>query len=186
MFAPLALWLPILVSAVVVFVLSSVIHMLSPWHKNDYPRLANEDAAMDALRPLAIAPGEYMVPRPADRADMKSAAFAEKLKRGPVFIINMMPPGGMSMGRNLGLWFVYLIVVAGFAGHVAQAAGLVRGDDHRMFHTVGLSSLMGYAFALWQMSIWYRRPWTTTIKATVDGLIYAVVTAYVFVWLWPM
>jgi hypothetical protein len=185
MFSPFTLWLPILVSAVLVFVVSSVIHMLSPWHKSDYPRLPNEDAVMDALRPLSIPEGEYMAPRPATRQDMRSAEFAERFKRGPVFILTMMPAGTMSMGRNLGLWFIYVVVVNAFAGHVAQAAHIAATDEHWLFHTVGLSSFMGYSFALWQMSIWYRRPWLTTIKATVDGFIYALVTAAVFVWLWP-
>jgi hypothetical protein len=185
MLSPFTLWLPILVSAVLVFVISSVIHMLSPWHKSDYPRLPNEDAVMDALRPLGIPEGEYMAPRPASRQDMRSAEFAERFKRGPVFILTMMPGGTMSMGRNLGLWFIYIVVVAGFAGHVAQAVQPGTDFEHRIFHTAALASFMGYSFALWQMSIWYRRPWLTTIKATVDGLIYALVTGAVFVWLWP-
>jgi len=185
MFSPLLLWLPILVSAVLVFLVSSVIHMLSPWHKSDYPRLPNEDAVMDALRPLGIPQGEYSAPRPASRQEMRSPEFAERFKRGPVFILTMMPSGSMSMGRNLGLWFLYSVVVSLFAGHIAQAAHLVSDNERRLFHVVALASFMGYSFALWQMSIWYRRPWLTTIKATVDGFIYAVVTAAVFVWLWP-
>ena len=53
-----ALWLPILLSAVLVFVASSIIHMASPWHKSDYPKMPNEDGVMDALRPFAIPPGD--------------------------------------------------------------------------------------------------------------------------------
>ena len=185
MFSPLLLWLPILVSAVLVFLLSSVIHMLSPWHKSDYPLLPNEGAVMDALRPLGIPEGEYMAPRPATRADMKSPEFAERMKRGPVFIMTIMPNGGMSMGRNLVLWFLYLIVVATFAGHIAQGASVRSGDSPVLAHTVGLAAFMAYSFALWQMTIWYRRPWLTTLKATIDGLLYAIVTAAVFVWMWP-
>ena len=59
-----ALVVPIFLSAVFVFVASSVIHMLLPWHKSDCPKLSNEDSVRDALRPLAIPPGDYMVPRP--------------------------------------------------------------------------------------------------------------------------
>ena len=62
-----ALWLPILLSSVIVFVVSSVIHMALPWHKSDYPPIPNEDKVMDALRPFAIPPGDYMVPRPTTR-----------------------------------------------------------------------------------------------------------------------
>jgi len=53
------------------------------------------------------------------------------------------------------------------------------------FHFAGLTAFVAYTLALWPMSIWYRRSWITTIKATVDGLIYALLTAGVFAWLWP-
>src|ERR1700690_2752148 len=65
------LWLPVLLSAVIVFVVSSVIHMLSPWHKSDYPQAPNEDKLRDAIRPLAIPPGDYMVPRASSREELK-------------------------------------------------------------------------------------------------------------------
>src|SRR5439155_24227364 len=97
------LWLPTLLSAIAVFVLSSVLHMLLPWHKSDYPTLPNETAAMDAIRSLSIPPGEYMVPKPANREAMRSPEFAERMRIGPVFILNLMPGGSMSMGRPLGL-----------------------------------------------------------------------------------
>ena len=74
-----AMWLPILLSSIAVFIVSSIIHMASPWHKTDYPKLSNEEQVMDALRPLAIAPGDYFMPRPASMADMKSAEFKAKI-----------------------------------------------------------------------------------------------------------
>lgn len=185
MFGIESLWLPILLSAVAVFVVSSIVHMLLPWHKNDFPRLANEDAVMDALRPLGIPEGEYFVPRPATREALRSPEFIERANRGPVFILNMMPNGMMRMGKTLGLWFVYLLVVSFFAGHIALRAITPPAGHHTIFHTVGLTAFMGYAFALWQMSIWYHRPWMTTLKVTVDGFIYAAITAEIFVLLWP-
>src|SRR5207249_1623971 len=114
-----SLWLPILLSAVGVFLGSSVLHMFTGWHKSDYLKVPNEDRVMDMLRPLAIPPGDYMMPRPESTEQMRSPAFVE------------------------------------------------------------------YTLALWPMSIWYRRSWITTLKATVDGLIYALLTAGVFAWLWP-
>src|SRR5258708_35832772 len=106
-----ALWLPILLSAVLVFVPSSIIHMLLPWHKNDYPKVPNEQAALDALRPLAIPPGDYMMPRCEGSQEMHSPEFTEKLKRGPVMVLTVLPNGPFSMGRNLSLWFIYCIYV---------------------------------------------------------------------------
>ncbi len=179
------LWLPILLSAVFVFVLSSVIHMASPWHKSDYPAVPNEDAVAAALRPFAIPPGDYMLPRPATRADVRSAAFAEKLKLGPVMVLGVWPNGPTSMARNLGGWFLYCTVVGVFAAYVAGRA-LPPGTPYlRVFQLAGATAFVGYALALWQMSIWYRRAWSTTVKATVDGLLYALLTAGTFGWLWP-
>jgi hypothetical protein len=184
MAAVVALWLPILLSSVIVFVASSVIHMLSPWHKSDYPKLANEDRVMDALRPLAIPPGDYFVPRASSRKDMGSPEFAEKMKKGPVMVFTVMP-GQMSMGRNFVLWFLYAVAVGAFAAYVAVHALPVGATYRSVFRIVGITAFIGYAVALWQMSIWYRRAWITTIKATVDGVIYAALTAGTFGWLWP-
>jgi hypothetical protein len=178
------MWLPILLSAVAVFIVSSVIHMITPWHKNDFPRLANEDAALDALRALAIPPGDYLMPRPATRAEMGSSEFKEKVARGPVVLLTVMK-GGVDMARSLGGWFVYLLVVSALAAHVAWRALPAGAPREHVFHQVALVAFAGYALALWQMSIWYRRAWSLTIKATVDGLIYAVITGLVFAWLWP-
>lgn len=179
-----SLWLPILLSAIIVFVASSIIHMVLPWHKSDYPKMASEDKVMDALRPLAIPPGDYMVPRPATRSDMRSPEFIEKMKKGPVMVMTVMP-GAMSMGKNLTQWFVYCVVVGVFAGYVAGRA-LPPGTPYlQVFRFVGTTAFIGYTLALWQMSIWYCRAWSTTIKATFDGLIYALLTAGTFGWLWP-
>jgi hypothetical protein len=180
-----ALWLPILLSAVFVFVASSVIHMASPWHKGDYPMLPNQDKVMDALRPFAIPPGDYLIPRPTSREEMRSPAFTEKMKKGPVVLFTVMPNGSMSMGRNLAMWFVYSAVISLFAAYIAGRA-LPAGTPYlRVFQFAGATAFIGYSAALWQMSIWYRRSWSTTIKATVDGLIYAMLTAGTFGWLWP-
>jgi hypothetical protein len=180
-----ALWLPILLSSVAVFVVSSIIHTVTPWHKGDYPKVPNEDQVMDALRPFAIPPGDYMVPRASSSQEMRSPEFLERIKRGPVLIMTVLPPGGFGMGRSLLLWFVYSVVVGVFAACIAGRA-LPPGAEYRVvFHFVGTTAFVGYSLALWQMSIWYRRAWGTTIRATIDGLLYAALTAGIFGWLWP-
>jgi hypothetical protein len=180
-----ALWLPILLSAVIVFVASSIIHMLSPWHKNDYPRVPNEEGLRAALRPLAIPPGDYMVPRPESREQLRDPAFLEKVNQGPNLVLTVLPNGPFSMGTNLTQWFLYCVVISLFAGYVASRA-LPPGTDYmQVFRFAGTTAFLGYAAALWQMSIWYRRGWNITLKATVDGLIYALLTAGTFGWLWP-
>jgi hypothetical protein len=179
------LWLPILLSAVIVFVVSSLIHMASPWHKNDYPRMANEDQVRNALRPLAIPPGDYMVPRPATREELRSPEFAEKVRQGPNMVVTVLPAGPWPMRRNLTLWFLYTLAVGAFAGYVTGLALPVGSPYRAVFHIAAVTAFIGYSVALWQMSIWYARSWSTTLKATVDGLIYALLTAGTFGWLWP-
>ena len=181
----LELWLPLFIASVIVFVASSIIHMALPWHKSDYPKIPSEDKVMDSLRPLAIPPGDYMVPRPSRSAEMRTPEFQEKLKQGPVMVVTVLPSGGFSMGRNLALWFLYIVAVGICAAYVAGRA-LPHGAHYlQVFRFVGATAFIGYAVALWQMSIWYRRAWSTTIKATIDGLIYAGLTAGTFGWLWP-
>jgi len=179
------LWLPILLSAVIVFVASSILHTVLPWHHSDYPKMPNEDKVMEALRPLAIPPGDYMVPRPSTRADMRSPEFLDKMKKGPVMVVTVMPAGPFSMGRNLVLWFFYCVVVTLFSAYITGRALPAGAHYLQVFRFVGATAFMGYSLALWQMSIWYRRAWSTTIKATIDGLIYALLTAGTFGWLWP-
>jgi len=184
---PLAtLWLPVLLSAVIVFFASFILHMALPWHKNDYARLPEEEKVRSALRPFAIPPGDYMVPRPQSREEMRAPEFTARIAEGPNIVMTVLPNGGWSMGRNLGLWFVYLLVVAIFAGYVAGRA-LPRATHYLVvFRFVGTMAFAGFALALWQMSIWYRRSWGTTIRSTIDGLIYAMLMAGTFGWLWPV
>jgi hypothetical protein len=180
-----ALWLPLLLSSVFVFLASSVIHMASPWHKSDYPKVPDEDKVLEALRPFAIPPGDYMLPRPSSGEDVRSPEFAAKLKNGPVMVLTVLPNGPFSMGRNLILWFLYCLVVGVFAAYIAGRALPAGAPYLHAFRFAGATAFVGYSIALWQLSIWYRRAWTTTIKATVDGLIYALLTGGTFGWLWP-
>jgi len=179
------LWFPILLSAVIIFILSSIIHMMSPWHKSDYPQMPNEDKVMDALRPLNIPPGDYVVPRPSSREEMRSLEFKEKMKKGPVMMFTVFPNGPSSIVSSLVLWFLFLVVIGFFTAYVAGRTLPMSADFLHVFRLTGVTAFMGYCAALWQMSIWYRRAWITTIKATVDGLIYAILTAVTFAWLWP-
>ncbi|HEY5079151.1 MAG TPA: hypothetical protein VII43_04865 [Opitutaceae bacterium] len=180
------LWLPILLSSVFVFLASSVIHMaLQWWHKSDYVKVPQEDKVMDALRPFATPPGDYMVPNCATSAEFKSPEFQEKMRKGPVLMLTVMPNGAMNMGKSLALWFLYLLGVSSLTGYVALHAFHGWVGYRNMIPIIGVTSFLGYSAALWQMSIWYRRSFVSTIKATVDGLLYAGITAATFAWLWP-
>ena len=179
-----ALWLPILVSAVIVFIASSIIHMAPLWHRGDYPKLPNEEAARNAIRPLAIPPGEYLMPRASGGAEFKTPEFQEKVKQGPLMMLTVMN-GPVSMGRNLILWFLYCIAVSGCAGYITSKGVAIGAPYPVVFKWIAASAFLGYVAALWQGWIWYWRSFSLTIKGTIDGLIYALLTAGTFGWLWP-
>jgi len=180
-----ALWLPILVSAVFVFFASSIIHMVLKWHDADVRPLPDEAAFGNAVRPLGLPPGDYMIPRAKSTADMKSPEFLEKMRNGPVMLMTVMRNGQVSMGRSLGLWFVYLIVVSYFAAYIASRALAPGANYLEVFRFAGATAFIAYAVGLWQMWIWYHRSLGATIRSTIDGLIYALLTAGTFGWLWP-
>src|ERR687888_308726 len=115
----MSLWLPIVLAAVTVFVVSSIIHMVLPFHRSDWRKLSNEDGVMEALRRFNIAPGDYLAPRPASAQGMKDPEFVAKMNAGPVVIMTVRPGGPPSMGRSLALWFAYAIVVGVFAAYIA-------------------------------------------------------------------
>jgi len=181
------LWLPILLSSVFVFIASCVIHMALPWwHKGDYPKLPAEDKFSEAVRPLSIPPGDYMVPGCDSMAEMRTPEFKEKMMKGPRLIMTVIPNGPFSMGKPMTLWFLYVVVITFFAAYVSFHA--VPFGEHHHKHVLrfaGVTAALGYGGALCQWSIWYSRSWTTTVKGIVDGVLYAAVTGATLAWLWP-
>lgn len=180
-----ALWLPILVSAVIVFIASSIMHMVLPYHKKDFKRLPDEEGVTGALRTSSVAPGLYMFPHCDEHSKMKDPAVQEKFKRGPVGIVTIMPNGEMNIGKFLGLWFFYTLLVGLFTAYVTGLA-VGPGTEYRMvFRIAGSAAFMSYALGYFPDSIWKGVPWGHTAKSMVDGLVYALLTAGTFGWLWP-
>jgi len=180
-----SLIVPIIVSAVIVFVASSVMHMVLPYHKGDFQSVPKADDVQAALRPFNIAPGDYMLPRPSSMADMKSPQFIEKTTKGPVLMMTVMPSGQGSMGSQLVMWFVYLIVVSFLSAYISGRALATGANYLQVFRFVGSTAFLSYSMGLLQNSIWYRKNWGTTLKSVFDGLVYALLTAGTFGWLWP-
>lgn len=180
-----SLALPILLSAVAVFVASSLIHMVLGWHKHDLRRVGDEDAVMAALRPFNLAPGDYALPMAGSMEAMKSPDFQEKMKTGPVVVMTVRPPGPAAMGKSLGIWFAYSLLVSLFAGYVASRAVAPGSEYLHVFRFAGVTAFAGYSLGLMQNSIWWGRNWGMTLRSMADGLLYAYLTAGVFGWLWP-
>ena len=180
-----ALWLPILVAAVLVFLASSLIHMVLPYHRTDYGMVPSEDKVMDALRPFNIPPGDYLMPAPGSASAMRDPEFIAKRKRGPVLMATVFPAGDIAMGAQLAQWFVFCLAVGLFAAYVTSLALPAGAPYMEVFQVSSTVAFIGYGLALWENTIWYRRAWTTTLKSNIDALIYGLLTGGAFGWLWP-
>jgi hypothetical protein len=180
------LWLPILASAAFVFVVSSVIHMVfHAWHCNDYGALPGEGAILDAVRAQNVPPGMYRFPFGASMKEMQSPAMLEKLNRGPVGTAILIPPGPMALGKSLVQWFLYCVVVGAIAAYVAAHSLRSGAEFYPVFRIVGSAAFLGYALTNVDHSIWKGVSWGVTTRFVIDGIVYALVTAATFGWLWP-
>jgi hypothetical protein len=178
------LWLPILLAAVAVFIVSSIMHMFLGYHWSDLRAVAKQGALLDALRGHNIPPGDYALPKADNPQQMRTPEFKALIERGPIVLMTVST-GGMAMGKNLVQWFVYLLVVGVCCAYIAGRELHPGADYLAVFRIVGFTAFMAYSLALPQASIWYRRNWRTTLVAMFDGLVFAAFTAGVFGWLWP-
>lgn len=181
----LQLWLPILLSAVAVFVVSSIIHMLLKYHQSDYMKLPQEAEIMDLLRPFDIPPGDYMMPRGEGTKDMNNPEFIEKFTRGPVALMTFWKSGPPSMTGSLIQWFLFCLLIGAFAAYLTGRAVGPGAEYLEVFRFAGTAAFGGYSLATFSESIWFKKKWSTTLKHVFDGFVYALVTAGMFGWLWP-
>ena len=180
-----ALWIPIVLSAVIVFIASSIMHMVLPYHKSDYRKLPNEDKALDGLRSDDLKPGTYHFPHCADMKQMGSPEMLEKLKRGPVGLLTIMPSGPMNMGKYLGQWFAFCLTISFMTAYLTGRTVPTGATYLAVFRVAGTAAFLGYAASHLSDSIWKGQLWSTTFKHMFDGLVYACLTAGTFGWQWP-
>jgi len=182
---PLAeLWLPILLSAVIVFVASSILHMVLPYHRSDYHPLPDEDNVLAALRAAGLKQGLYNFPF-CTHQTMKSPAIQEKFKQGPVGFLTLFPSGPPNMSKFLGLWFAYCLVIGFFVAYLTAHTVAPGASYPAVFRVVGASAFFAYGLGNLSNAIWKGQPWGMTLKEAFDGLIYSLLTAGTFGWLWP-
>ncbi len=180
-----SLWLQVIVSAVVVFVASSILHMVLKYHKADYKSLPNEAAVREAIAKGNPAPGLYFTPHCPDMKQMKDPAIKEKFEKGPVALLTVYPKGAPMLPKHLALWFAFSVFVSFVAAYVARHT-LHPGDDGMLVMRItGTVAFAAYALSHVSDSIWKGQPWANTLRALVDGAIYAVLTGLTFRLMWP-
>ena len=180
-----ALWLPILLSAVFVFITSTIVHMVLKYHASDYSKLPNEDAVRAAIRAGSPKPAQYIIPYCQSPKEMESPEMKQKFAEGPVGVLTVRATGYRGMGPMLGQWFVFTLVVSFFIAYVAMHALPPEAPYLKVFQVVGAVGFLAYAAGVIPAAIWMGKPWSIAIKEVFDGLLYGLVTAGTFGWLWP-
>jgi hypothetical protein len=180
-----ALWQPIILSAVLVFILSAIIHMVLKYHNSDYKRLPSEDAVRAAIRSGNPEPRQYIFPYAAEMKEMSSPEMQQKYVEGPVGVLYLRRPGPPTMGPALAQWFLLNLIVSLFVAYVAVHSIQQGAEYLHVFRIVGAVTFLAYGPGQLAASIWMGKPWAVAAKEVFDGLLYALVTAGTFGWLWP-
>lgn len=178
-----SLWLPILLSAVLVFVASSLIWMVVQYHNSDWQKLPDEDSASSALK--GVAPGQYSLPHAADNKARQSEEWQAKFAEGPAAMVIVFPHGTLAMGKQLSQWIVYTLIISTLVAYVATATLPPGAVYLEVFRVVSTVAILAYAGSVAAGSIWFGHTWGRTAKDIVDGVVYGLLTAGIFGWLWP-
>lgn len=179
------LWAPILATAVLIFIASSLIHMVFKWHNSDYHKLSNEEDVRAVIRAGNPSPAQYATPHCGDMKELQSEEMQKKFIEGPIALITIRKSGPPTMGLCLGLWFAYSIAIASIAACLALQAYPGKANAHAAGHLVGMVSFLAYVGGSVQMGIWMGKPWGSVAKDALDGLIYGFISAMTFMLLWP-
>lgn len=178
-----SLWLPILLSAVAVFIASALIWTVVQWHAGDWRRLPDEEQARQALK--GVPPGDYMLPHAASGRERQSPEWQQKYQEGPAAMLTVLPHGSMAMGKQFLQWIAYCLIISLLIGYVA-AATLPAGTEYlKVFQVTGTTGFLAYGGSAAAGAIWFGHGWGRTVKDMLDGLIYGLLTAGFFGWLWP-
>jgi hypothetical protein len=178
------LWLPILISAVIVFIASSIMHTVLPYHRGDYRQLPDEDKLLSVLRGAGLTRGLYIFPFTTHK-EMKTPVMQEKYKQGPVGMMTVFPNGPVVMPKFLGQWFGYCLIVAFFVAYLTGHTVAPGTSYLAVFRVAGTAAFMAYGLGQLSNAIWKGQTWSVTIKEVIDGLVYGLLTAGTFGWLWP-
>lgn len=176
------LWLPILVSAVFVFIASAFAWMALPHHKKDILPLPKESPIPGQTRDLK--PGVYMYPSCGDRKEMGTDEFKKRFNEGPWGVLNVLP-SKPNMARCMIMVFIAYVLVGVFVGYVTGLARAPGAGYLEVFRVAGATAVGIYCLGWMPHAIFHGKPARAWATDLIDGVVYGLITAGTFAWLWP-
>ena len=180
-----ALWLPILLAAIAVWAASAIIWMVMPHHKSDFAKLPDEDAARQALTPQELVAGQYSIPYAVSAKDLQDPETLRKFEEGPVGFLTVLPSGAPTMGSKIVLSVVFYFAITIVVAYLASRTLDAGADYLAVFRVTGTVAWLAYGAATVPDAIWFGRPWSGIAKGLLDALVFGLLTAGFFGWLWP-
>jgi len=182
--ALIELWLPIVISAVAVFLAAFVLHVISKHHKGDYAKVPNEDAFLDAIRGGGARAGFYIFPFCENPAELKDPEKKARYDRGPHGFMSLSA-GPWNIGTNMIKSVIFYLVVGVFVAYITSEARPWGAEYLSVFQMAGTAAILAYCFGFVHLDIWFKRPMRNTVMDVIDGIVYGLLTAGIFGWLWP-
>lgn len=175
----LALWLPILLTGIVLFFASFVAWTVSTHHEPDFKKASNEEKLMTSVRELNLPPGSYMFPHMTHK-EARDPAAIERYNQGPrgKLVVWDVP----NMGRNLGLTFAYFLAVAFVTAYIAWEALGPAAGFLKAFQITGAIGVLVFASSGQLNAIWFPR---RTLMDFLDGIVFGILMGLIFALLWP-
>jgi hypothetical protein len=180
-----ALWLPILVATILVFAASSLVWMVLPHHRSDVKGLPDEAAVMEVIAKQSPGPGLYNFPHAKSPKEMGDPEFIAKTAKGPVGLLNVSPSRPINMGKMMGQWITYVLVISIIVAYVTGRTVPTGAPFLAVFRVAGTVASLAYASAIVPTAIWWGHPWNVTWKEVADGVMYGLLTGLAFGWLFP-
>lgn len=181
----LQLWMPILLGTVLAWIASAVIHVAIKFHNSDYQQLDNEDEVMSAVRNASPQLGVHTFPFCIDMNEMKKESVQEKFAKGPVGMLTIFPDGMPPMGKLMAQQISFFLLGCLLIAYCATLALEPGAEYMTVFRFVAVVGFLTFGWGVIPFSIWFGHLWSMTAKYLVDALVYGVVVAGSFAWLWP-
>jgi hypothetical protein len=178
------LWLPILLSAVAIWIISAIVWMALPHHKQDFIGLTDEDGFMDSIRRSGIKPGNYVFPDFRDREAMKSEKISKALEEGPVGHLSVWRTPLTMVSKLVGTFIVY-IVVSTLIAYLTRVALPGPAEFAKVFQIAGTAGILAYCFSSIPNALWFGSYKRTIVASFIDGIVYGHITGAIFAWRWP-